>query len=58
MELDRDVPRAGDLEDARRDVAVERDLAVGVVVRDDDPASQVHRRSEVAGATAAVGLLG
>jgi hypothetical protein len=36
VELDRHLARAVDLEDARRDVAVERELRVGVVVHEDD----------------------
>ena len=36
MEFDRDLARARDLEDARRDVPVEGDLAVRVVVSDQD----------------------
>src|SRR6266496_2630695 len=43
MELDRDVARARDLEDARRHVPVERDLAVRVVVGDDDAALAAER---------------
>ena len=36
-ELDRDVARPGDLEDARRHVAVEGQIAVGIVVGQHDP---------------------
>ena len=36
MELDRDIHRARDLEDRRRDIAVERDLAIRIVVREDE----------------------
>src|SRR5256712_912015 len=49
VELDRDLLRARDLEDAGRDVAVERDLAVRVVVGDDDvvPAAEGDRALQV-----------
>ena len=49
MELDGDLARTRDLEDARRHVAVERDLAVGIVVRDHDSmaAAKLDRTGEV-----------
>src|SRR5439155_7663183 len=34
MKLDRDIHRSGDLENRRRDVTVERDLAVRIVIRE------------------------
>ena len=49
MELDGDVPRARDLEDAGRDVVVERDLTVGIVVRDHEvvPLTERHGALQV-----------
>src|SRR2546426_12504354 len=43
VELDRDVARARDLENAGGHGLVERDLAVGIVVRDDDPMLPAER---------------
>src|SRR3989442_1045963 len=43
VELDRDVTRTRDLEDAGRHVVVERDLAVRIVVRNDNPVLATKR---------------
>ena len=61
MELHRDVACAGDLEDAGRNVAVERDLAIRVVVRDEDvvpPAELDSALEVVAGCDRRRGIVG